>query len=93
MNIIEFIKSNKCDEADLLEYITDNNVEIAIAAAASPKATGALLDIAARDKDKRVRMAALNNPNIEKRTVETLKKDSDLEISQKAEEVLKGMKL
>lgn len=90
MDIINKIKNNDCDEVDLLEFITDNNVEIAISAAESSMATGPILDIASRDKDKRVRIAALRNPNIEGKTIEYLTHDSDEEVSTMAKDLLKG---
>lgn len=41
MDILEYIRSGKADEVDLLEYVTDNDVEIAVAAAESPLANRA----------------------------------------------------
>ena len=92
MDIIEMIKSGNCDEADLLEYITDNNIEIAIAAAESISATEPILDVAAHDRDERVRMAALNNPNIGNRTLEFLLNDQKEEIVTKAKMILERRK-
>jgi len=80
MNIIDMIRTGNVDEADLLEYVTDNDINIAIAAAESDLATEPILDIAAHDKDKRVRLAAVNNTNTGKETLLLLSKDADSEI-------------
>ena len=90
MNVLDQIRSDNCDEVELLEYITDNNIEIAIAVAESKLATEPILDIAAMDNDRNVRYAALNNPNIGKRTLEKLTSDTDVEIAKKASELLGG---
>ena len=92
MDIIEMIKSGNCDEANLLEYITDNNIEIALAAAESKFATEPILDIAARDRDERVRLAALNNPNIGDKTLRFLLDDQKEEIATKAKIILERRK-
>ncbi len=89
MDIYDHIRFEESDEVVLLEYITDNDINIAIAAAESRYATGPVLDIAAHDKDRKVRLAALNNPNISKRTLMFLTGDSDAEIAQKASEKLR----
>ncbi len=89
MDIIEVIKSGKCNEADLLEFITNNDIEIAIAAAESELATEPILDIAAHDRDKKVRMAALNNPNIGDKTLKFLFNDQDEDIVALAKSILK----
>lgn len=88
MNIIEEIKEGKVDELDLLEYITDNDVSVAIAAAQSNIATEPILDIASRDQNREVRMAAVKNPNIGKKTLQYLMKDSDEEIAEVARRIL-----
>lgn len=75
------IREGRLDEIDLLEYVTDNDIDIAEASAASINASAAILDIAARDKDVRVRMATVNNPNTEKHTLEVLSNDEDKEIA------------
>ena len=90
MDIKERIGKGLCDEVELLEYITDNNIEIAIAAAQSPIASGPILDIAARDRDEQVRLAALNNPNISYRTLVLLSNDPNREIAEKAKMILGG---
>ena len=82
MDIIEKIKSGDVDELDLLEYITDNDINTAIAVAESELATEPILDIAAHDKDRKVRLAAVRNPNIGIDTLKMLSKDNDFEISQ-----------
>ncbi len=81
MGIIEKIKCGNVTELDLLEYITDNDISVAIAAAESKLATEPILDIAAHDKDREVRLAAVKNPNMGVDTLKMLKEDVDLEIS------------
>lgn len=90
MSALNRIKNGECDEADLLEYITDNDIEVAVAAAESTMATEPILAIAARDRDKRVRAAALRNPNIGKNTIEYLVNDLDVEIAEEAKKILEG---
>lgn len=92
MGIIERIKNREVDEMDLMEFITDNDIDIAIAAAESDIATEPILDIAAHDKDREVRMAAVNNKNTGMKTLQYLLKDSDREIARLAEERLVGGK-
>ena len=92
MNTIEQIKSGKFDEIELLEYVTDNDVSVAIAVAESSMATEPILDIAANDLDKRVRLAAVKNPNIGKRTLVRLANDTDDEIADVANQRLTGGK-
>ena len=75
------IREGRLDEVDLLEYVTDNDIDIAEASAAAINASSTILDIAARDKDVRVRMATVNNPNTEKHTLEFLANDEDKEIA------------
>ena len=82
MDIIEKIKSGDIKEIELLEYVTDNDINIAIAAAESELATELILDIAAHDKDREVRLAAVRNPNMGIDTLKMLSKDNDFEISQ-----------
>lgn len=82
MDIIEKIKNGDVDELDLVEYVTDNDINIAIAAAESKLATEPILDIAAHDKDREVRLAAVRNPNMGIDTLKMLSKDNDFEISQ-----------
>lgn len=81
MSIVEKIKLGQVDEVDLLEYITDNDISVAIAAAKSPIATEPILDIAVHDNDKAVKMAALNNPNIGEASLKFLCMDADPEIA------------
>ena len=45
--ILSAIEDRRLDEADLLELVTDNDFEIALAATRSPDSTGPILDIAA----------------------------------------------
>ena len=66
----------------MVEYVTDNDINIAIAAAESKLATEPILDIAAHDKDREVRLAAVRNPNMGIDTLKMLSKDNDFEISQ-----------
>lgn len=80
MNIIDQIRGGELDEVDLLEHVTDNDVNIAIAVAESKMATFPILDVAAHDKEKRVRLAAVNNPNIGEETLKYLLYDNDDEI-------------
>ena len=61
--ILSAIEDRRFDEADLLELVTDNDFEIALAATCSPDSTGPILDIAAHDRDARIRLAAANNNN------------------------------
>lgn len=81
MSLIEQIKNGELDEVELLEYVTDNDVDVAIAVAESTMATEPILDIAANDIDKRVRFAAVMNPNIGKDTLIRLTRDIDHEIA------------
>ncbi len=89
MELIEKIKAGLLDEADLLECVTDNNVLIAVAAAESTYATEPILDIAAHDKDKQVKLAALNNQNVGMKTLEFLSHSLDEEIADRAKVILK----
>ena len=81
MSLIEQIKNGELDEVELLEYVTDNDINVAIAVAESSMATEPILDIAANDIDRRVRLAAVMNPNIGKQTLIRLTKDTDIEIA------------
>ena len=92
MDIINMIKNGEVDEVDLLEYITDNDINVAVAAAESDIATEPILDIAAHDKDIAVRMAAVNNKNIGVHTLQYLLGDEVEEIAMLAEERLRGGK-
>lgn len=92
MSAIEKIKAGGIDEAELLEYITDNDIEVAIAAAESELATGPILDIAAHDKDRRVRLAAVNNVHTGKDTLLLLAGDSDGEVAKIASVRLEAIK-
>ncbi len=89
MELIEKIKAGLLDEADLLECVTDNNVLVAVAAAESAYATEPILDIAAHDKDKQVKLAALNNQNVGMKTLEFLSHSLDKEIADRAKVILK----
>ncbi|MCM1124132.1 MAG: hypothetical protein NC416_16245 [Eubacterium sp.] len=91
MSSIELIKAGEVDEVDLLEYITDNDIEVAIAAAESDLATEPILDIAAHDRDARVRLAAVNNVHIGRNTLMLLKNDIDDEIARIAAKRLEGL--
>ena len=68
--------------------VTDNDVNIAIAVAESKYATEPILDIAAHDKDRWVRLSAVKNVNMGTDTLMYLLKDKDVEIAQKAMERL-----
>lgn len=84
MNLIDLIKAGMMDEADLLEYVTDNDVRIAIAVAEAPNVTPPILNIAAHDRNREVRLAAVKNPNIDKITLQYLKNDKEIEIAELA---------
>lgn len=75
------ITKNKLLEEQLLEDVVSNDLSIAVAAASSQYATNAVLNIAARDKDKEVRLAAVNNVNISIEILQFLASDIDDEIS------------
>lgn len=89
MDLIEQIENGILDEVELLEYVTDNDVNVAVAVAKSSMATEPILDIAANDRDRRVRFAAVTNPNIGNNTLIRLTKDSDEEIAAIACQCLK----
>ncbi len=91
MNVIEQIKKGLVDEVELLEYVTDNDINIAIAAAESKFATEPILDIAAHDKDREVRLAAVKNSNTGIKTLKMLTKDIDSEIANIARLRLEGV--
>ena len=91
MGIIDQIRAGELDEVELLEHVTDNDVNVAIVVAESEMATNSILDIAAHDRDKRVRMAAVNNPNISKTILKYLINDSDKEVAERAR-ILLGRK-
>lgn len=93
MTPIEKINSGNVDEADLLEFITDNNILIAIAAASSPLATTHILDIASLDQDYRVRLAALNNEHLSQSALLSLCDDPEPLIAQQAKELIKRRNL
>lgn len=75
------ITKNKILEEQLLEDVVSNDLNIAVAAASSRYATDAVLNIAALDKDKEVRLAAVNNVNLSLETLQFLANDIDDEIS------------
>lgn len=75
------ITKNKMLEEQLLEDVVSNDLSVAVAAASSQYATNAVLNIAALDKDKEVRLAAVNNVNISVETLKFLTNDIDNEIS------------
>ena len=91
MNVIEQIKKGLVDEVELLVYVTDNDINIAIAAAESKFATEPILDIAAHDKDREVRLAAVKNSNTGIKTLKMLTKDIDSEIANIARLRLEGV--
>ena len=80
-HIIDKIRNGATEELDLLEFVTDNDPDIAIAVASAPNATPEILDIASRDNDYRVRMAAVNNRNVAKSTLVYLCNDLNKEIA------------
>ena len=75
------ITKNKMLEEQLLEDVVSNDLSVAVAAVSSQYATNAVLNIAALDKDKEVRLAAVNNVNISVETLKFLTNDIDNEIS------------
>ncbi len=66
-------------------------MDIAIAVAESSKADKNILNITSRDNRREVRLATLNNPKIGRDTLIDLQLDPDSEISEKANEKLRGM--
>lgn len=90
MDTVEKIKKGNVDIADLLEYVASNDFEIAMAATESIYATPAILSVAARDNDKRIRIAAVKNPNISDDTIRFLCEDKDFDVSNLAREIAKG---
>ena len=80
MGLIDEIKLGKVDESDLLEYVTSNDVDVAIAVASSKMATLPIIDIAAHYNDRRVRLAVITNKNIGNDTVLFLCDDKDDEV-------------
>lgn len=84
MNIVDMIKAGLVDEEALLEYVADNDIEVAVAAAESDLATEPILDIAAHDRDSRVRLAAAKNPHTGEKTLRYLADDSNEEVAQNA---------
>ena len=93
MTPIEKIKAGCVDEADLLEFITDNDLLVAIAAASSPLATAPILDIASHDQDYQIRLAALNNEHLSQDTLLFLCNDPEPLIAQQAKELVKRRNL
>lgn len=91
MNSIEKIKKGLIDESELLEFVTDNDINIAIAVAESKFSTEPILDIAAHDKDREVRLAAVKNSNTGIKTLKLLSKDVDSEIANIARLRLEGV--
>lgn len=87
--ILSSIKDGMMDEADLLELVSDNDFEIALAVANCSYSTEPILDIAAHDKDERIRLAAVNNANCGRRTLEYLQRDINKEIADSAVRHLK----
>lgn len=81
MNIVEKIRSGQVTELELLDYITNNDFSIALAAAESPLASPAVLQIASHDNDSRIRLAALKNKNIPSKAVLFLCHDQDSSIA------------
>lgn len=81
MNIVEKIRSGQVTELELLDYITNNDFSIALAAAESPLASSAVLQIASHDNDSRIRLAALKNKNIPSKAVLFLCHDQDSSIA------------
>ena len=87
-----YIRDGNIDEADLLELVTNNDFDIALAVANCKCSTEPILDIAAHDRDDRIRLAVVNNDNCGVRTLQYLEKDSNHEIASVATGRLKGGK-
>lgn len=88
IGFIHDIKNGLLDEVELLECVTSDDLEVAIMAASSRWATEPIIDIAAHDLDRDVRMAALGNPNIGRKTILLLTEDKDRNIAMLAKEKL-----
>lgn len=81
MNIVMKIKSGETDEFELLEYITSNDFDVALAATESPLASSKILKIAVKDKDERIRIAALRNKNISDELILMLCNDNNFSVA------------
>lgn len=79
--ILSIINDGEIDELELLELVTDNDFDIALAVAKCSCSTEPILDIAAHDRDERIRFAVVNNPNCGTRTLEYLLRDNNPEIA------------
>lgn len=93
MDTITKIRNGEVDETELLEYVTSNDVELALAVACSDFATASILKIAAWDKDDKVRLAVINNKNTNDDTIRLLCNDEKIEIKYAAKEELKRRNL
>lgn len=93
MQLIERIEQGLLEVDELLEYVTDNDVDIAIAVAKAPNVTEPILNIASHDKDVLVRKAVANNPNTTKKVLEYLLSDKDTEIVETAKRRLEEMRV
>ena len=79
--IISLIIDGKLDEADLLELVSDNDFDIEFAVVKCEYSTEPILDIAAHDRDDRIRLAVVNKKGCSVRTLKYLLKDSNSEIA------------
>ena len=88
MNIITKIRNGDVDEAELLECVTSNDIELVLAVSSSEFATPAILRIAAWDNDDQVRLAVARNKNTNDETIRLLCNDKNIEIANTAKEEL-----
>lgn len=72
--------SGKKDPGELLEAVTGNDIGAAIKAAGCSDTPGIVLEIAAIHKDKRVRLAAIDNKNLSDHTLLALCSDPDSDV-------------
>lgn len=86
------LKAGMVDTAELLEFVTDNDIRLALAAAEAPNAAAPILDIAAHDRDRLMRLAAAKHPNTSRNTLMLLVGDADEEIAETARGRLEGSK-
>ena len=89
--ILSYIRDGKLDETDLLELVSDNDFDIALAVVNCEYSTEPILDIAAHDRDERIRLAVVNKESCGVRTLQYLQKDSNSEIASVAARRLKEL--
>lgn len=84
MGLLDDIRNGNMDDAELLELVTSNDLAVALAVADSEYAPRPVLDIAAHDKDRLVRLAVAGNSKTGLRTLAYLCSDRDGEVAQRA---------